>query len=162
MKHLVFVGPQASGKTTIVGRVACELNRLGFEIQQEFKVPNDSDFYGLPEDGQDFYAVLKRGNEYIICYSWSDVQKYVNWLGDFIRGLLEQGINLVLVVMASRGFPEWMYGHTERVIGLTDGNRVEFPLAKITAINTREESLTFYLDTIFILISQRILPQLLE
>lgn len=160
MKHLVFVGPQGSGKTTSVGRIARELNRSGFEVVAELKDEKDKDYYGLPVDGQDFYVVLKRGNSYVLCYSWSDINIYIIWLENFIKKLTERGINLNLVVMASRPAPEWMYTRTEQVIGLTNDNRIEIPLGKITARNNREESLRFYLNMVFNLVSNQIIPQL--
>ena len=161
MKHLVFVGPQGSGKTSSVARIARELDRLGYEVISELKAPNDKSFYGVPTGGGDFYVVFKKDGKYVLCYSWSDNESLVQWLGNFIRGLIDKGINLTLVVMASRPAPEWLYGRTELAVGLTNENRIQIPLAKITARNDRPGSLRFYHNTVFNLVSTQILPALL-
>lgn len=161
MKHLVFVGPKSSGKTTCVGRTAIELNRIGFEIVPELKDDTDEDFYGLPPDGRDFYVVLKRGGEYILCYSWSDAKKFIEWLKRYVKQLEQKNINLALIVMASRIHPDWLYRTTERIMGLNNNNRIEIPLGKITSRNRREESVTVYMNTVLNLVSRHILPGLI-
>lgn len=161
MKHLIFVGPQNSGKTSSVARITRELSRLGYEVVPELQAPKDKSFYGVPTGGGDFYVVLKKDGKYILCYSWSDNEPLVIWLGNYIRELLAKNVNLTLVVMASRPAPEWLYGRTELAVGLTSENRIEIPLGKVTARLDRAGSLRFYQRTVFNLVSTQILPNLL-
>ncbi|MBI2258553.1 MAG: hypothetical protein HYU67_06595 [Flavobacteriia bacterium] len=161
MMYLLLAGQQNSGKTTLVGRIALELNRQGFEIMDDFRDTTDNDFYGLPIDVHDFYVVLKNGEKYILCYSWADYETSIDWLKNYLKSIKQKNIHLNLVVMASRIPPDSLYTKTIEKIGLTDQNTTVVPLAKITAKTDRQTSLNFYLQAIFNLVRNNILPQLI-
>src|SRR3989338_4224156 len=163
MKHIVFVGPGSTGKTTMVNRTAHELIRLGFEtvpFQSEFE---DENTYNLPRlgSGADFFMLFKRDNTIILCYSWSDTPTLINWFRDILIRLSNCDLTPSLVIMCSRDASEWLYGYTRSTLSLTAENAIEIPLGRMVRGPRREAGVRWYLPAVSRLVNEFVLPAVL-
>lgn len=160
MKHIVFTGPSNSGKTSSVGRLTHRFIKKGYTVVKDAKThnPSDTDFYGIPKPGQEFYVVLEKNNQYILSYSWSDTEKFIKWILKYLKELSEKGIIISLIIMASRDRSDNLYSFTQNTMGFNEENRLEVPLGRMVRGHRRKVATNWYLDSIFKLVDQYVLP----
>ena len=160
MKFLVYTGAQDSGKTSSVWRLAHHFERIGFDLDPNGVDSNFPDEYQVPVDRVDFYCLLLRGESYILCSTYSDYKKNLVWFKNYMIALERQGIKVNLVVMTSRDPLDDLFEYTQTTIGLMTENSVIIPLARMSPEQVRERSIPWYMNSVFDLVVERILPQL--
>jgi glycosyltransferase involved in cell wall biosynthesis len=160
MKYLVYTGTQDSGKTSSVWRLAHHFLGIGFELDPNGLDTNHPDQYGVPVIREDFYCLLKRNENYILCSTYSDYKKDLVWLKNYIAFLEDKGMKINLVVMTSRDPMDDLFEFTQATVGLTDDNRVVIPLARMSPESVRNRSIVWYMDSVFNLVVNRVLLQL--
>jgi hypothetical protein len=163
MKYLVFAGPGGIGKTTIIGRTARTLISKGFNVvEEERSRVSGLTGYGLPKNSHaDFYVLLEKDGKLIVLYSMGDDKKVIRRLANYLQELSDRGLQIFLVVMATRDGSESLYSFTYRTIGLNESNTTEIPMGRMVRGNRRISGLNWYLNSLSNLVETFILPEVL-
>lgn len=165
MKHLVFAGPGDVGKTTLIGRMARNLTAQGYRVVDEgISTAHEKWGYGLPQNPHDdFYVLLEKDGKYIVVYSWGDTKKFIQWLADYLKELKNRGINVFLVIMATRDGSEWLYDFTYKTLMLNTSNSVEIPMGRMVRGQIRRsKGMDWYINSMTHLVETFILPEVLS
>jgi len=165
MKHLVFTGPPNSGKTTLIGNLARQFSEQAeysiIEYNSIFPDVEHDGAYHLP-DGRDFYILLQNNGKYVLFFSWGDIPSAIDKLAKLLSQLAEIGMSPYLVIMSSRDASDWLYNHTEQMLGLNQHNKIEIPLGRMVRGNRRNQAVEWYLNSIMELVNNNVLANLLN
>lgn len=165
---IVYTGAADTCKTSSVIKIAKYLEEIGFNSLEQGRSNLEENYgYGIPLDvdfgkPSDFYVLLDKNGFRIVCYSWSDMPSFIDWLDRYLTEQRNNGITIDLIIMASREASETLYDYTKTKLNLNFENSIEIPLGRMVRGTRRNKSRDWYVNSMFELVKNFVLPKYIK